>query len=365
VRARPLLAVLIIAMPTLLTPTLVAQAPLGAPTRVAILAREALPLATVGGDPRVGFVVVETRDVGALRATYGDRVVLDARAWAASAPDDPLWTSQWGPQALDMADAWDLENGSESVKVAVIDSGIDTTHPDLQGVPIENGTDYVQDGATPPGLNGHGTHVAGIVAAARDNGIGVAGIARVTLLSIRVLSADGSGSCLDVALAVLEATARGASIVNLSLQCGTDFAPLHLAIQSATQAGVLVVAAAGNNALNGGACPSFPASYGEVLAVAALQNATALWPNSCSGPSIELAAPGADVLSTWPGGGYAYASGTSMAAPQVSGIAALVKSRFPDINGTELRARLDATATDIGSGVAHGRVNPVAALAAG
>jgi subtilisin family serine protease len=334
--------------------------------RVAILTHEPLPLPIIGGSPRVGFVVVETRDIAALREAYGDRVLPDVAAWAEAVPDDPLWSQQWGLQALNMSAAWDIENGSTNVKVAVIDSGLDETHPDFAGVPIENGTDYVDHDLTPEDHEGHGTHVAGIIAAARDNGIGIAGIARVTLIPIAVLDGNGNGSCLNVALAVLEAVARGASILNLSLSC-TDYAPLHLAVQAATQAGALVVAAAGNV---GSGCPAYPAAYPEVLSVAALANSTDVASLSCAGSYVELSAPGMDILSTYPGGAYRNDSGTSMATPHVSGIAALVKSRFPTMDGAAIRARLDATAVDLGApgrddASGYGRVDPVAALTAG
>jgi thermitase len=359
VRASPILVALL-----LVAPLAAAFPHPGAPAvRVAILTREPVALPIVGGSPRVGFVVVETSEVGALRATYGDRVLLDVAARADAAPDDPLWSYQWGPQALGMPAAWDLEAGNASVKVAVIDSGLDETHPDFAGVPIENGTDYVDHDSTPEDHNGHGTHVAGIVAAARDNGIGVAGTARVTLVPIAVLDQNGQGSCLDVALAVLEAIARGATILNLSLSC-PDYAPLHLAVQAAAQAGALVVAAAGNV---GSGCPAYPAAYPEVLSVAALADATDVASFSCAAPYVELSAPGVNVLSTYPGGVYRNDSGTSMAAPFVSGVAALVKARFPSMDGAAIRARLDATAVDLGAPgrddeSGYGRVDPVAAL---
>jgi subtilisin family serine protease len=347
----------------LLAPLAAAAAPLH---RVAILTDDVLGVPTIGGDPDVGFVVVAAQDGAALRARFGDRVVPEAPAWAASVPNDPLWARQWGPQALGMDAAWSLENGSTSVKVAIVDSGLDAAHPDFAGVPIENGTDYVDGDATPEDLNGHGTHVAGILAAARDNGLGIAGIARATLVPIRVLDANGQGNCLDIALAVLEAVARGVSVINLSLECGSDYAPLHLAIQAAARAGVLVVAAAGNRNTSP-FCPSYPAAYREVLAVAGLDDATSVAAYSCQGAAVELAAPGSNIVSTWRGGGYFNLSGTSMAAPHVAGIAALVKAHVPSMDGAAIRARLDASAVDLGApgrddAFGYGRVDPVAAL---
>jgi thermitase len=339
--------------------------------RLAILTHSAVEVPagspTVGGNPRAGFLVVETRSPAILRALFGNRVLEDIPAFAAATPNDPLWTSQWGPEALNMTKAWDIENGSTTVKVAVIDSGLDDQHPDFAGVPIEDGPDLVDHDFKPDDASGHGTHVAGIIAAARNNGVGIAGIARVTLIPIRVLDANGHGSCLNVALAVLEAAARGASIINLSLECAGDYPPLHLAIESVTRAGVLVVAAAGN--VGEGPCPAYPGAYPEVLSVTALANTTAASPSSCRGPYVELAAPGVDILSTWPGGGYRNLSGTSMAAPHVTGIAALLKAKFPAMNGSDIRHLLDSTAADIGppgrdNTTGFGRVDPVAALLA-
>lgn len=354
-----LVAWLLVAPIAAALPTRVAQPA----TRVAILTHDAAGLDVVAGDARVGFVVVQTRDVDALRAAYGERVRSDVAAWAdEAAPDDPLWDAQWGPQALGLPAAWELENGSVAVKVALVDSGLDASHPDFAGVPIENGTDFVDADATPDDPNGHGTHVAGIVAAARGNGVGIAGVARATLVPLRVLDAHAKGSCLDAALAVLEAVARGASIVNLSLECASDYPPLHLAIQAATRAGVLVVASAGNGGAVG-ACAPYPGAYPEVLAVAALDSPTTVAAYSCQG---ELAAPGSSILSTWRNGGYLNLSGTSMAAPHVAGVAALVKARVPSRDGAAIRARLDATAAPLNATPAagFGRVDPVAALRA-
>jgi subtilisin family serine protease len=349
----------------------VAPASAIAPGPLALLTRGLSPadigaLRVVGGDPAVGFVVLDASDVPALPPHLAARLVPPADARAASVPSDPEWPSQWGPVAIRAPDAWDVEDGDVTVKVAIVDSGIDAAHPDFAGVPIELGTDYVELDATPQDENGHGTHVAGIVAAARDNGEGVAGVANVTLVVVRVLDASARGNCLNVALAILEATARGASVINLSLQCSTDYAPLHLAIQAATRAGVLIVAAGGNVGA-GGPCPSYPGLYDEVLAVAALDSATSVAEYSCHGPDIEVAAPGSGIVSTWPGGGYAWLSGTSMAAPHVAGVAALVKAREPFLDGAALHARLAATAVDIGppgrdDDSGHGRVDAREAL---
>lgn len=315
-----------------------------------------------------GFVALETRDPARLATLLDAPVLVAPEAHAESVPDDPEWPAQWGPAAVGMPDAWDIEAGSTAVKIAIVDSGIDADHPDLATVHLEIGTDFVERDADPQDENGHGTHVTGIAAAARGNGVGIAGMARATVLVIRVLDDAASGNCLDVALAILEAVARGAHVVNLSLSCSADYAPLHLAIQAANAAGVLVVASAGNVGASG-ACPSFPGSYGEVLSVAALDSPTGSAWYSCAGVSVDLAAPGTEVLSTWLGEGYASQSGTSMAAPHVSGLAALVKARWPGETAAGIRARLETTATDLGEAgrdprFGAGRIDAPAALSA-
>lgn len=314
-----------------------------------------------------GFVALETRDPAKLAALLLAPVLVAPPASAAAVPDDPEWPSQWGPAAIAAPEAWDLEHGSTAVKIAVVDSGIDAAHPDLAGVPIELGTDFVEGDEDPQDENGHGTHVAGIAAAARGNGVGVAGMASATLVVLRVLDENAQGDCLDIALAVIEATARGAHVINLSLSCSADYAPLRLAVQAAHASGVLVVAAGGNVG-GSGACPAYPGRYDEVLSVAALDSPTTAAGYSCQGPTLDLAAPGSSIVSTWRGGSYAWESGTSMAAPHVAGVAALVKSRFVDLAGAALAARLVGSASDLGApgpdeAFGAGRVDAAAALA--
>ncbi len=225
-----------------------------------------------------------------------------------------------------------------TVRVAVVDTGIDYKHPDLNGavtwcvVSLNNGATFYKgtDLSKCSDPNGHGTHVAGIIAA-RLNGAGVAGVAPKALLyAIRVLSASGSGYVSDIAKGIIEATkgpdgAAGTSddadVISMSLGSSSDSTTLHDAVKYAYSYGVVLVAASGNE---GASYPDYPAAYPEVLAVGAVDSNGKV--PSWSNRYPDVAAPGVNILSTYPGGKYAYMSGTSMATPHVSAIAALIQA---------------------------------------
>lgn len=326
--------------------------------------------------PGLGYAVVSVRDVEAFRRaaeSAGVIVESDARARAAAdlvvanIPLDPSFGYQWGPQELRMPQAWQIENGSRAVTVAIVDSGIDASHPDLVDAAITFGFDHVDRDSDPDDQNGHGTHVAGIIAATRDNTIGVAGMADVRLLVIRVLDRNNVGYCSDFAAGIREAADAGADIINLSLYCSADVGILRDAVAYAAAKGALIVAAAGNFGPAGSRCVTFPARYAEVMAVAAVDRYLNVASFSCRGPEVEIAAPGVSVLSTVPGDGNAYYSGTSMAAPHVAAVAALMKSRNASLDALALRQVLRATALDRGDegwdpAYGDGLVDPVNAL---
>ncbi len=347
-------------------------------------------LADTGGqllriDETLGFAVVTTPRPDHLDARLEASIQDDHRAaesvqagWL-DAPGDPLYTDQWGPRYLEMHQAWGLEDGDPGVVVAVVDSGIDPGHPDIDPARVIQGHDYVEDDEVPQDPRGHGTHVAGIVAATRDNGKGIAGMAKVTIMAIRVLNATGGGFCSDVASGVREATDEGARVINLSLSCEADNPMLHDAIRYAHDNDVLVVAAAGNfwddrDELRS-QCVVYPARYPETVAVGSLDSYPALGgvtvsisasDFSCRGPEVELTAPGERILSTTDGG-YAWGSGTSMAVPHVSATAALTLSAIPELTAEGTRDRLAATATDLGDDgrdetFGHGAIDPVRAV---
>jgi len=299
----------------------------------------------------------------------GRRGVLESSAPStkpSSGGSDPRRDEQW---ALDRLDFGTYTADGSGVVVAVIDTGVVATHPDLAGkvLPGYDVYDNKNDGRFDP--NGHGTHVAGIIASTAGNSIGVAGLApAVKILPVRVLDKTGYGDDTLVAKGVLWAVLNGAHVINLSLG-GPDRDPLLAeAIDQAVAAGVAVVVAAGNDGLVGSPV-SYPGAHPSVTAVAATSpnDVRALF--STTGSYVDVAAPGMSILSTWPNGSFTYQSGTSMATPYVSAATALV------INGKGLTpqaalTRLTSSATDIGTkGVdpetGAGLIDVVAALGDG
>lgn len=230
---------------------------------------------------------------------------------------------RWSESLLRLPLAW-RETRGEGVKVAILDTGIDTDHPDLAGAVVAT-HDLTGEGIEDQ--NGHGTHCAGIVAA-RANGVGFIGAAPLAqLIVVKVLDRTGSGSLAKVAAGIDWAVEAGADILSLSLAAEQDDRELHRAVHAALAAGRCVVAAAGNGGALLANAIGYPARYGSVITVAAhdaLGHASGF---SSRGPEIDFMAPGQEVWSTWLDGGYAQLSGTSMAAPFVAGLAALVLAK--------------------------------------
>lgn len=274
-------------------------------------------------------------------------VTLDYARTATVAPDDLAYA--YGEQSyLDtvrLPQAWDRTKGSTSQVVAVVDSGVDTAHPDLRGRTVA-GYNALTPGTAPKDDNGHGTMVAGIAAANTDNGEGVAGAAwTARVMPVKVLDAEGSGYDSDVAEGVVWAADHGARIINLSLGGPHDGAVLHDAVRYATGKGAVVVAAAGND---GDGRAQYPAAYPEVVAVGATDATGRLTDFSSYGDWVDVAAPGAGIVSTGPGGGYYVGDGTSFAAPIVSGTVALVRTVHPSLTPAQVASRLRSTARDAG-----------------
>jgi subtilisin family serine protease len=291
------------------------------------------------------------------------------RAHAAqAAAADPRAVDQWaldGDAPMGIESAWRQTVGT-GVTVAIVDSGADLGHPDLlpnlwtnpgeipgNGVDDDgngyvddvHGFDFVDGDGTPQDANGHGTHVAGIVGARGGNGIGVAGVAwNVKLMIVRVLDGNAQGTTTSVAEGIRYAVDNGARIVNLSLAGPSSTPDLESAVQYAQARGVLIVAAAGNDGHDLASAPTYPAAYGEsnVIGVAATTRDGGLSSVSDYGPGADVAAPGEEILSTALGGGYEWRTGTSMAAPQVTGALALLASVRPDLDGGGLENALFA-----------------------
>ena len=259
-------------------------------------------------------------------------------------PADPYWSQQWGAEAIGVADAWDITGGIHST-VAVLDSGIDCAHRDLAPNCLDGRHyDAIQrrEVTTPTDPLGHGTHVAGIVAAAGDER-GVRGMAPVArLLSVRVCSSGGTCSELDL-LAGLVWVAGHAQVLNMSLGGSGSSYTGRVCDELARQRevyGTLAVASAGNNGTNGSRYTAmYPATCSAAIGVAAADPplGTRLADYSTRA-SVDVTAPGTDVLSTYPGGRYARLSGTSMASPHVAGVAALLYSAWLDQRGQAARA---------------------------
>lgn len=309
-------------------------------------------------DGRLNFAVVKVpadmRDtlIARLRAQAGILYAKpDAIVKGYFTPNDPLYTQQWGPPAIGMPSAWDTSLGTHDRMVAVIDTGVMYDHPDLAGNYCAAATDIdlVNGDNDPMDDHGHGTHVAGTVAAEIDNAAGVAGMANTCLMGVKVLDGGGSGNAADVASGIAHATANGAHITSMSLGgCpGCDPGePMTSAVQNAWANGVLNVAAAGNAFCSP---VGYPAAYPEVMAVASLDEpGTSRSIFSSCGPEVEIAAPGRDIISTWNDGGYNTISGTSMATPHVSGVAALVWSQDTTLSNASLRCILRDTSDDLG-----------------
>jgi subtilisin family serine protease len=264
-------------------------------------------------------------------------------------PNDGLWIELWGLRRMGMPAAWELSTGDGAVLVAVVDSGIDLDHPEFAHRIIQ-GYDYVNRDTVPQDDFGHGTHTAGIIAASGDNGLGVAGVAwHPRLLVSKALDSQGVGPVSYVSEAVLDAAARGADIINLSLSLTGSSETLHQAIQYARSKGAVVVGAAGNQS----GVVTFPGAYPEVIAVAATTRFEDWAGYSNYGPEVDIAAPGGTavdpILSTSPGSGYAWLYGTSMATAHVTGLLALLLAVSPEMSADELAETLTATADKVGT----------------
>ncbi len=288
---------------------------------------------------------------------------------------DPYFVYQYDMSLINADAAWGLCNLKASgVTIAVIDTGVDLTHPDLQANLLP-GYDFVNNDAVPQDNNGHGTNVAGIAAAAL-NGIGVAGVAPTAkILPVRVLNSSGSGYLSDIAAGITYAADR-AQVLNLSLGGPAGSQTLLNAINYAVNTrGRLVVAAAGNcgdnnYGANGCKYPNqtiYPAAYANVLAVAATTSADTRASFSNVDSYVGIAAPGDNIYNTYRGSSYAYESGTSQATPHVSGLAALVWAKNPGYTAAQVWNQMASTAVDLGtpgfdSSFGAGRIDVAQAL---
>lgn len=355
-------------------------------------------------DPQIGLgPIVSSDEIEERRASFFEESASSEEA--ENLPNDPMFGEQWalanrgqrsGRERADIqaALAWARTQGSERVVVAVLDSGVDYTHPDLlenmwlrpDDVPAYEdehlgtvddlrGFNAVENMRDPMDDNGHGTHCAGIIGAVGNNGEGVAGVNwKVEIMPLKFMSSSGLGTTKDAIEAINYVVNRkraGVPVRVISASWGSTrkSRALEDAIRKAGEEGILFIAASGNSTADTDKRPHYPSSYklDNVVSVAALTRMDELAGFSNFGAkSVHVAAPGAEILSTWLKGNYREASGTSMATPVVSGVAALVLSLEPDISNKELRERLLASVDRLdslsGRIMSGGRINAARAL---
>ena len=344
------------------------------------LALGGVPAGAAAGAPAPGhstsvWALARTSD-GRLRVVRGAAVARETRvvsieddaAVHALGTNDPLRPQEWALDRVPFETAWTATRGA-GVTVAVVDTGVRGDHQDLAGSVLP-GIDYVDhtDGRIDPA--GHGTAVAGIIAAHVNNGLGIAGAApAVRILPVRVLDGSGSGSSSDVAAGVIWAADHGARVINLSLGGGPS-PGIQTAMQYALSKRAVVVAAGGNN-YQAGNLPVYPAAYPEAIATSAVTSSLQRASFSNTGSYIDLAAPGAGVVVPWGTGPatYAQADGTSFATPYVSAVAALVTAENPALSAQQVTQLMELTARDLGASgrdsvYGFGLVNPGPALLA-
>jgi RHS repeat-associated protein len=371
---------------------------------------------TLRGESRVDTITTQPgQDVGSLAAELRWRPEVEfvepnflVRHAQAGAPADPRFVEQWAlkntgqaggaPDAdINAAGAWGETTGARTTVVAVIDSGVDFTHPDLKNnewvnagerpgnnrdddrdgyVDDANGWDWVADSPAIRDGQGHGTAVAGIIAAEGNNGVGTAGVMwRASLMSLRVLDNVGTGDVASAVEAIDYAVAHGAQVINCSWGTEGESAALRDAIARAGQKGVVVVTSAGNSGSDIGSQPYYPAFYDlpNLIAVASTDQFDNLTPFSNWGSTrVPVAAPGVDVLTTKMGGDYWSVSGTSVSAPLVAGIAGLVKTQRPRLSAEATRLavvngarKVDALAGRVSSGGVASAAGALRALGGG
>lgn len=281
-------------------------------------------------------------------------------------PNDPMLPDQWGLARVEATLAWGVTRGSSAIRIAILDTGIDAEHGDIHPKVVD--ARNFTTSRTVSDRNGHGTHVAGIAAAVTNNARGIAGLGfDSVLMNGKVLGDNGAGQWSWLASGIIWAADHGARVINMSLGGTSHSATVEAAVNDAWGRGVVLVAAAGNN---NSSTLVYPAAYANVIAVGATDRNDARASFSSFGPWVDVAAPGVDILSTFPRtrrgvDQYTLMSGTSMSAPFVAGLAGLVWTTGWGTSNTAVRDRIQATVDPIVTDQPiGGRINAARAVGA-
>jgi serine protease len=304
----------------------------------------------------------------ATNRTAAEQLLRDSRTEVEKkvyALDDPNQAQLWALPKIRATEAWSTSTGA-GVTVAVLDTGVSASHPDLAGQVLTGYNAFTGTTGTSSDVHGHGTHVSGTIAAIAGNGIGVAGVApNVKILPVKVLQDDGGGTSTSAAQGIVWAADHGAQVISMSLGGGYSQS-YDNAIAYARSKNVVVVASAGNSRQQGSPV-MYPGASPGAIAVAATDSSDTVAYFSNAGSYVDVAAPGVNILSTVPGDSYGYKSGTSMAAPHVSALAALLLGKNPALTPDQVEQAMESTAKDLGAtgrdnDYGYGRVDAVAAL---
>ncbi|HLN62829.1 MAG TPA: S8 family peptidase [Symbiobacteriaceae bacterium] len=276
-------------------------------------------------------------------------------------PNDPSFGSQWGPQNVQAPAAWDYTKGSSSVLIAVVDTGVDLDHPDLSTkVRTDIDYDYVNNDSTAQDDNGHGTHVAGIAAAATNNSTGIAGMCpNCMVLPVKVLNSSGSGTYSAIASGINYAVSKGAKVINMSLGGSAGDATLSSAVSNANASGVLLACAAGNSNTS---AASYPAYYSGCVAVASTDSGNNKSSFSNYGSWVDTSAPGTSIYATYWNNTYSTLSGTSMATPHVAGLAGLLFSQGRSQSDVKTRLTSSTYTDAVNSSLIPRKINALKAV---
>lgn len=344
----------------------------GTPGKAVAAAHAAAGAKVEGRIPQIGVDIMKVpkgRTVHGLIKMYekNPNVVFaepDYIATVEMTPDDPKYPEQWAHPYVNTPAAWGTNSGSASVTIAVLDTGLDITHPEISDR-VVSGYDFVNGDADPSDDHGHGTRVTGLAAATGNNARGVAGMDwNARIMPVKVMNSSGTGSWSTVARGLTYATDNGANVINMSIG-GPASSTLQSAVQYAYGKGVTLCAAAGNG---GTEYVEYPAAYPEVIAVGSVWK-DRLSSFSSYGSQLSVVAPGEGVWTIERGGGYRASAGTSAATPFVAGLAALLHAAKPGISPVEVEAAITRTARDLGDPgwdkyFGWGHIDAAAALAA-